>query len=180
MFVRFCQMAASKAEQFSVGVQHCWPCSGERKRKKPCTSKTEGLKLQPNHLSFSSSYKQSTSPWSIQELKRNEVRCNIIPRKTKGYRSHSSHCKPDVGLHTAEQKTVCECALVRTKQQRDTMRTENTKSIFIRGLEMKASSGGCQSRTEAATTQLSVLRKKVTVRHRRLREPEKQRKDKVS
>lgn len=30
MFVRFCQMAASKAEQFSVGVQHCWPCSGER------------------------------------------------------------------------------------------------------------------------------------------------------
>lgn len=35
------------------------------------------------------------------------------------------------------------------------MRTENTKSILIKGLKMKASSGGCQSSTKAATTQLS-------------------------
>lgn len=92
MFVRFCQMAASKAERFSVGVKHCWPGSGEREgdREKPCTSKAGGWELQPNHLSFSSAYKESTSPRSIQELKRNKVCCNIVPGKTKGYWSHSS------------------------------------------------------------------------------------------
>lgn len=50
------------------------------------------------------------------------------------------------------------------------MRTGNTKSIFIKGPKMKASSGGCRSRTEAATSQLSVLRKRLTKRHRRLSE----------
>lgn len=38
------------------------------------------------------------------------------------------------------------------QQQRDPARTENTKSIFIKGLNIKASSGGCQS--QMATTQL--------------------------
>lgn len=52
------------------------------------------------------------------------------------------------------------------------MRTENYKSIVIRGPTTKASSGGCQSRTEAATTQLSVLRKGVTHSYRRLRKRE--------
>lgn len=76
-------------------------------------------------------------------------------------------------------KTVRECMLAHTKQQRDTMGAENTKSIFIGGPKMKASSGGCQSRTEAATTQLSVLRKGVTRRRRRLREWERQREERI-
>lgn len=145
-------------------VDHALGRKGERK--KQCTSKTEAWKLQPNHLSFSSLCKQSTSAWSIQQLKRNEFWCNIVLRKTKGYWSDSSHCKADFGLLAA----VCECMLVRTKkQQRDTASTENTEWLFIRGPNMKESSGCChQSWTEAATTQLSVLRRRVAQRHRRL------------
>lgn len=55
------------------------------------------------------------------------------------------------------------------QQQRDPARTENTKSIFIKGLNIKASSGGCQ--TQMATTQLSS---RVQRRHGRLREQESQ------
>lgn len=57
------------------------------------------------------------------------------------------------------------------QQQRETMRSENTKSIFIRGPKMKASSGGWGSQIRA-TTQISVLRKRVMQKQRRLRKRE--------
>lgn len=91
----------------------------------------------------------------------------VLFQGNKGNRSDCAHCKP-----AAEQITVAH-----TKQQGGTMRTGNTKSIFIKGPKMKASSGGCRSRTEAATSQLSVLRKRLTQRHGRLSEPERQREE---
>lgn len=105
----------------------------------------------------------------MEQLKGNVVCCNILPRKTKGYWSEFSHCKPDAGSLAAKQKKNG------VKQQRLTKRMENANSLFIRGRQMIASSGGCWSWTDAATTQLSVLRKRVTQRHRRLREWETQR-----
>lgn len=97
MFVGFCQMAASKAEQFSGGVQHCWPCTGESEREREKESHAlQRLKDENANqiiLVSQAHTKKAQHPDTCRNLREMISAAILFQAKTKGYWSDSSHFK---------------------------------------------------------------------------------------
>lgn len=149
---------------------------GRVRERKPCTSKTEGWKLRANQISQADA-KKPRHPDTSRTLREMISAAMLVQGKQKVTHLTLLTLKADFACHWRKKKknekqSVCGWMLAHTKQPADTMRTKNSESIVIRGPKTKASSGGCQSQTEAATTQLSVLRQGVTQSCRRLRKRE--------